>query len=279
MIIRRLLFQVASHPVRPVKPIFTSTVLSKQMSTPREDADVANPSRSGTTTEATKRIFAPGSTQSDGEAPSQAAQFSKGSLSPSDLSEDPLSQFHTWFTLAQKEGVYVPETCTLSTAELPSGRVSARMVYMKELDSKGFVVYSNFGTSRKSKDLETNKYASLVFWFREQERQIRVEGPTERLKDEESQVYYDTRIKGSRIGAWASQQSSVLKGREELEGRVKDVEKRFEGQDKIPVPPFWGGLRIVPEMMEFWQGRESRLHDRIRYTKTDYGWKKERLSP
>jgi pyridoxamine 5'-phosphate oxidase len=153
------------------------------------------------------------------------------------------------------------------------------MVYMKELDDKGFVIYSNWGTSQKAKDVENNKWASLTFWWREMERQVRVEGQVERLTSEESQVYFDTRIRGSRIGAWASKQSQVLKGREELEGWVGDVEKKFEGEEKIPVPEFWGGLRIKPVMVEFWQGRESRLHDRFQYTKNVEGWKIDRLSP
>jgi pyridoxamine 5'-phosphate oxidase len=158
------------------------------------------------------------------------------------------------------------------------------MVYLKELDSSGFVIYSNFDTSKKSKDLESNKWASLTFWWQELERQVRVEGMTERLSTEDSQVYYDTRIRGSRIGAWASRQSQVLKGREELEGWVADAEKRFEREEKLPCPEFWGGLRIKPEMVEFWQGRESRLHDRFQYTKVEVEgkeaeWKIERLSP
>jgi len=156
------------------------------------------------------------------------------------------------------------------------------MVYLKELDARGFVVYSNWATSRKARDIESNPYASLTFWWRELERQVRVEGPVERLKGEESQVYYDTRIRGSRVGAWASEQSKVLAGREELERRVREAEKRFEGEDKIPVPEFWGGLRVLPEMVEFWQGRPSRLHDRFRYLKEEGesgSWKIERLSP
>ncbi len=163
------------------------------------------------------------------------------------------------------------------------------MVYLKELDSQGFVVYSNWGTSRKAKDMESNPYASLCFWWKPLERQVRVEGKAERLSSEESQVYFDTRARGSRIGAWASQQTSVLEpmeevkgddGREVLEGQVKDVERTFEEEEKIPVPAFWGGLRIVPEMVEFWQGRESRLHDRFRYLRQEDGeWKVERLSP
>lgn len=194
----------------------------------------------------------------------------------------PFDQFHAWFTQARTGGVHQPETVCLSTAHLPSGRVSARYVYLKELDRRGFVVYSNWATSRKADDVRTNPQASLTFWWREQERQVRVEGPVERLTSDESQVYYDTRIRSSRVGAWASAQSTVLEDREELEGRVKEVEERFAGQERIPVPDFWGGLRIIPERVEFWQGRESRLHDRFQYVKdekADHGWKIERLSP
>ena len=196
-----------------------------------------------------------------------------------------------------------PETCTLSTAQLPSGRVSARMVYMKELDARGFVVYSNFGTSGKARDLfgsvdgvsTGNPWASLVFWWEPMERQVRVEGKVERLSREESQIYFDTRARGSRVGAWSSRQSQVLRpvegdddddGRRELEGWVEEAEKRFEGVDKIPVPEFWGGLRIVPERVEFWQGRQSRLHDRFVYERAllnggegEETWTLERLSP
>jgi pyridoxamine 5'-phosphate oxidase len=174
------------------------------------------------------------------------------------------------------------------------------MVYLKELDAEGFVIYSNFGTSRKAHDLASNPRASLTFWWEDLERQIRVEGPAARLSSEESQKYFDTRVRGSRIGAWASRQSQVLTpavtdvvgkageqddGRKELDSWVRDAEKRFEGQEQIPVPEFWGGLRIIPESVEFWQGRESRLHDRFIYTKKssvvgcDDEWLLERLSP
>jgi len=183
----------------------------------------------------------------------------------------------------------VPETVILSTAELPSGRVSSRAVYLKELDDRGWVIYSNWGTSRKAKDVESNPYASLCFWWKPLERQVRVEGPCERLTSEESQPYFDTRARGSRIGAWASQQSSALQpsgngdddGRAMLEQQVRDVEERFNGTEHIPVPEFWGGLRVKPEMVEFWQGRESRLHDRFKYTRDSYDgpWKIERLNP
>lgn len=157
------------------------------------------------------------------------------------------------------------------------------MVYMKELDARGFVIYSNWDTSRKAHDVRSNPHAALTFWWREMERQVRVEGRVERLTSDESQVYYDTRIRGSRLGAWASRQSSVIGGREELERRVAEVEKRFEGEERIPVPEFWGGVRVVPEVVEFWQGRESRLHDRFvyRWEGGEEGgeWKVERLSP
>jgi pyridoxamine 5'-phosphate oxidase len=170
------------------------------------------------------------------------------------------------------------------------------MVYMKELDAKGFVIYSNFGTSGKARDLfgskdgssTGNTWASLVFWWKGMERQVRVEGRAERLTREESQVYFDTRVRGSKLGAWASRQSQVLKaegeddGRGELEGWVVEAERRWEGEERIPVPEFWGGLRIVPERVEFWQGRESRLHDRFVYDRVEGKegrWTLERLSP
>ncbi|KAI0022152.1 pyridoxamine 5'-phosphate oxidase [Xylariomycetidae sp. FL0641] len=232
----------------------------------------------------------------------QAEQFTKGVLTRKDLDPtSPVRQFHTWFGAAQASGLVAhPETCCLSTAALPSGRVSARMVYLKELDGAGFVVYSNFGSSRKARDLAANPWASLTFWWEALERQVRVEGRAHRLSPAESQPYFETRVRGSRIGAWASRQSQILKpkddgeageageaddGRKELEGWVEETEKRFEGREDIPVPDFWGGLRIVPESVEFWQGRQNRLHDRFVYTRKDSvedgqdEWTLDRLSP
>jgi pyridoxamine 5'-phosphate oxidase len=228
-------------------------------------------------TNANKHIFAPGG--ADGSL--QAQQFTKDQLDISQLNSSPFKQFDMWFKHAQESNVPSPETVTLSTAELPSGRVSARTVYLKEMDDHGFVVYSNWGTSRKAKDVASNPHAALTFHWPGLQRQVRVEGPCERLSSEESQPYYDTRIRASRIGAWASQQSNVLRDRDELVEQVKDVESQFEGQEKIPVPEFWGGLRVKPDMVEFWQGRESRLHDRFKYSKDEEGgeWKIERLSP
>lgn len=152
------------------------------------------------------------------------------------------------------------------------------------------MVYSNLGTSRKARDLATNGWASLVFWWEALERQVRVEGRAERLPRGESQRYFDTRARGSRVGAWASRQSAVLRpeggggddGRGQLEGWVREAEERFRGAEEIPVPDFWGGLRIVPERVEFWQGRENRLHDRFVYERVEgeeEKWTLERLSP
>ena len=209
----------------------------------------------------------------------------------SDLLPEPFAQFHQWFREAQRQGVHQPETVCLSTARLPSGAPSSRFVYLKELDERGFVVYSNWGTSQKAADVESNPQASLAFWCHEMQRQVRVEGSTQRLTAQESQAYYSLRIRGSKIGAWASRQSQVLgeegDGREVLDGQVKEVEERFAqtADEDIPVPEFWGGMRIVPRRIEFWQGRDSRLHDRLSYTRVEEGsekeakWKLERLSP
>lgn len=257
-------------------------------------------------------LVAPGTSLSDANQPSRADQFNVGTLHRSHLDPNPFTQFHNWFSDSRLLTA-IPETCTLSTAHLPSGRVSSRMVYLKELDETGWVIYSNWDTSQKAADFKSNKWVSLCFWWKAVERQVRVEGRGERLSNEESQRYFDTRARGSRIGAWASRQSTVLRprqetnantearaegtketaeteehddGRLELEEQVKDIKERFHGQEHIPVPEFWGGLRVVPEMVEFWQGRESRLHDRFRYQRTEKGkgdgggeWKIERLSP
>lgn len=292
----RRLFSVTAVILRP-KP------LNARVATFTTKTMALHPAQDGA-----KLIFAPAGTLADPSVPGQAAQFLKaetrGGLRRSDLHpESPINQFHTWFTDASQPetGVSHPETCTLSTAQLPAGRVSARMVYMKELDPKGFVIYSNFGTSGKARDLfgsedgssTGNPWASLVFWWEPLERQVRVEGRAERLTTEESQAYFDTRVRGSRLGAWSSKQSAILHpdpanpdddGRTQLDKWVKESEQRFEGQEKIPVPEFWGGLRIVPERVEFWQGRQNRLHDRFVYDRVrqDGGedkWTLERLSP
>ncbi|KAK2736725.1 hypothetical protein FQN57_000573 [Myotisia sp. PD_48] len=264
---------------------------------------------------------------------------------------NPLHQFHTWFSDARLAASSAPETCTLATASLPSGRVSARIVYLKELDERGWVVYSNwgsragkggqvFGTDEEGGDAEENslfsesgpdagsanhqgnKWGALTFLWASVERQVRIEGLIEPLSKEESEIYWRVRERGSQIGAWASQQSSRLwsvepeqlekirasgasgatscpstecedDGRSVLENRVREAESRFADVQDIPLPPFWGGVRIVPESVEFWQGRKSRLHDRFRYVRVHskegkveensnektFKWRIERLSP
>ena len=217
-----------------------------------------------------------------GEVAPPSGQFAKGALVQEDLDPSPFTQFHAWFAAATEAGVPSPETTVLSTACLPSGRVSARTVYLKELAPSGFILYSNFATSCKAADLRSNPWAALTFHWRELEQQVRVEGLSERLSEAESQRYFDMRLRGSRLGAWASAQSTVLRDRAELEARVADVEQRFAGVDEIPVPPFWGGLRIRPMLVEFWQGRPSRLHDRFVYKRAAVDgdrWTIERLSP
>ncbi|KAL2006313.1 hypothetical protein VTN00DRAFT_9967 [Thermoascus crustaceus] len=287
---------------------------------------------------------------------------------------NPLRQFHKWFRDPRLPPSSAPETCTLATASMPSGRVSARVLYLKELDERGWVVYSCWG-SREGKgaqvfgkgpnkddpaaevfgaesgpeasssegieeDLQElgNRWAALTFFWPAVERQVRIEGLIEPLSREESEVYWRTRERGSQIGGWSSWQSKVLwsaepgtlpshqrksqvevqegihaaahqpaassdvqedtgvvdidDGRSVLENRVKEMEARFAGTEEIPLPPFWGGVRIVPESVEFWQGRRSRLHDRFRYVRVHadekgekdaeeglFKWRIERLSP
>ncbi|OQD86548.1 hypothetical protein PENANT_c007G02726 [Penicillium antarcticum] len=282
--------------------------------------------------------------------PSRAHQFTTNP--PLTISQihntNPLHQFHTWFRDPRLPASSAPETCTLATASMPSGRVSARVVYLKELDERGWVVYSNwgsregkggqvFGTGTGSDELPAmpepdsiqqeigvgNKWGALTFCWSNVERQVRIEGLLEPLSREESELYWRTRERGSQIGGWASWQSRVLwdaqpemlaerqrrksvatlqegvagdiphdieqtdieDGRSLLETRVKEMEAKFEGVKDIPLPPFWGGVRLVPESVEFWQGRRSRLHDRFRYVRigSEHGegasWRVQRLSP
>jgi pyridoxamine 5'-phosphate oxidase len=183
-------------------------------------------------------------------------QYTRGSLDIDQLNPtDPIKTFTTWFDYARTSGlVSTPEAVTLSTAHLPSGRISSRTVLMKTVDPRGFIIYSNFQTSKKSRDISSNPRAALNFWWEHLERQVRVEGTTERLTPEESQDYAHTRPRDSQLGAWASPQSSVIKDRDELDDKVREIDERFQDAKEIPVPPFWGGLRIVPDVIEFWQG-------------------------
>jgi pyridoxamine 5'-phosphate oxidase len=192
------------------------------------------------------------------------------------LSQDPLEQFEHWFAEAKRAGVEVPEAMTLATADA-EGAPSARMVLLKGAGEDGFVFYTGYG-SRKSEELEQNPSAALVFYWRPLGRQVRVEGSVERVSEAESAEYFATRPRGSQLAAWASRQSRPLGSREELERRYAELEREYEDRD-VPLPPHWGGYRLRPEAIEFWEHRENRLHDRIRYTRAREGWKVERLSP
>ena len=193
-----------------------------------------------------------------------------------DLRADPLEQFELWFNEAVQAQLLTPNAMTLATVGA-DGRPSARITLLKGFDERGFMFFSNY-ESRKGRELLARPQAALVFYWSELGRQVRIEGSVERLGAEESEAYFRSRSLGSRIGAWASPQSSVITDRAELDRLVRETEQRFEG-DEVPLPPHWGGFLLVPEQIEFWKGRRSRLHDRFQFTRQPDGWLVERLAP
>ncbi len=199
----------------------------------------------------------------------------KGLPSP-DPGADPLELFHTWFAEADRAGLYLPEAVTLATAGR-DGRPSARLVLVKDATERGFSFYTNL-ESRKARELAENPWATLVFHWAVLQRQVRIEGLVERLPEAEAETYWRTRPRGSQLGAWVSTQSAPLDERANLLARVEEARRRFGGGE-VPLPPFWGGYRLVPERIEFWQGRADRLHDRVVFTRSDGGWAAGRLQP
>ena len=196
-------------------------------------------------------------------------------LDESDVDADPFRQFHAWLKEALAAEVPEPTAMTLATVSA-AGSPSARIVLLKALDERGFVFYTNYA-SRKGEELAARPRAALTFLWKELERQVRVEGTVEKVSAAESDEYFAIRPLGSRIGAWASTQSATIESRQWLEARMKAAEAQYG--DNPPRPPHWGGYRVIPEWLEFWQGRRSRLHDRIAYTRAAGGWTISRLSP
>ena len=197
-------------------------------------------------------------------------------LVESEATADPLVQFRQWFDEAIRAELLEPNAMTLATVA-PDGSPAARIVLLKGLDDTGFVFFTNY-ESAKGRQLAHQPRACLLFFWGELERQVRITGQVERLPEEESLAYFRSRPRGSQLGAWASPQSRVIASRDELDAQLTQLEARYADAD-IPLPPFWGGYRVIPAAVEFWQGRPSRLHDRLLYTLGDSGWQLSRLAP
>lgn len=201
--------------------------------------------------------------------------YMKGSLSEKDVEPNPIDQFHIWFKQARNADIPEPNAMTVASVDV-NGKPSARVVLIKEVTESGFVFFTNYD-SRKGRALITNPHAALLFFWPELERQVRIEGSVEKLSDLESDEYYHSRPLDSRIGAWASPQSQIISGRAELITKAAEYALKFALNP--PRPAHWGGFRVKPELIEFWQGRPSRLHDRIQYSQINSGWKIDRLAP
>jgi pyridoxamine 5'-phosphate oxidase len=209
-------------------------------------------------------------------AASRYEHIGKG-LRRSDLDPDPIKQFANWFTAAVEAGIRDVNAMSLATAS-PDARPTVRIVLLKSFDGAGFVFFTNYG-SEKAWQLEANPYAALAFYWIELDRQIRISGKVEKTSRRESQTYFHSRPIGSQLSAWASRQTEVIDGRRVLDARMAEMTERYRNKP-VPLPPHWGGYRLKPDTMEFWQGRPNRLHDRFRYTRqTDGSWLIERLAP
>ncbi|WP_229308443.1 pyridoxamine 5'-phosphate oxidase [Jiulongibacter sediminis] len=202
--------------------------------------------------------------------------YTKGQLLESEAGMEPFALFHQWMQEAKESEVKEPNAFTLST--IKNQKPSARILLLKGLDDAGFVFFSNY-LSHKGEEMAQNPVAAITFFWDHMERQVRIEGQIEKVSEEESIQYFNSRPRGSQIGAWVSNQSSVIHSRAVLEEKNALLEEKFREVNPIPKPPYWGGYRLLPESIEFWQGRPSRLHDRLIYTKKENYWIRERLSP
>jgi pyridoxamine 5'-phosphate oxidase len=202
--------------------------------------------------------------------------YSLAGLAEKDLARDPFRQFEQWFQEAEAAKIGEPNAMTVATATR-EGRPSARTMLLKGLDGRGFVFFSNY-ESRKGRELEANPQVTLVFPWLAIERQVVVEGAVTKVAREESEAYFHSRPRANQLGAWVSQQSAIITGRSVLEESLKTLEQKYAGEE-VPVPPHWGGWRLAPVTVEFWQGRRNRLHDRLRYRRVKDGWSIERLAP
>ncbi|MFO7446317.1 MAG: pyridoxamine 5'-phosphate oxidase [Ignavibacteriaceae bacterium] len=203
-------------------------------------------------------------------------EYTLKELNQNSVDKNPYKQFKTWMDEVIEANITEPNAMMLGTVS-KDGLPSVRTVLLKGMDGKGFVFYTNY-ESDKAKDMQENPNVSLLFFWKELERQVRIWGSVEKTTREESELYFNLRPFESRLGAWASKQSSVIPGRDYLQTKFKELKKMYEGQ-QVPLPPFWGGYRVLPFKFEFWQGRESRLHDRLVYLKKDSDWEIVRLAP
>ncbi|MFE2528649.1 pyridoxamine 5'-phosphate oxidase [Streptomyces sp. NPDC059382] len=218
-----------------------------------------------------------GVTDQDHDPAAMRKQYRSQLVDVDGLADDPMAQFSLWFQEAADANLFEPNAMVVSTAT-PDGRPSSRTVLLKQFDERGFVFFTNHG-SRKGREIDANPYASLLFPWHPIARQVIVTGTAARIGRDETAAYFRSRPHGSQLGAWASEQSRVIGSRAELDRRYAELAERYPEGEQVPVPPEWGGLRVVPDAVEFWQGHENRLHDRLRYVREGGKWRVERLCP